>query len=204
MSGALIWSGRAPAAAPPSPAVPLPTHCRASSTRAAPRACRKSRTHPRSRPRGARRHHGFQRHRRRSRQRGAHPVPAGAPRRPQLVTIAFAAGATLVICEAFNAEQILHFIEFYRVTYMILLPPTTYLRLLRCPTIDQCDLSSVRLVQSAAGATTKPIIQPSTTSSPTRCSTTAGDSRKARRQQPEDHTAMLRPIRPCWRAWGGR
>ena len=40
-------------------------------------------------------------------------------------TIAFAAGATLVICEAFNAEQILHFIEFYRVTYMILLPPTT-------------------------------------------------------------------------------
>ena len=42
---------------------------------------------------------------------------------------------------------------------MILLPPTTYLRLLRCPTIDQCDLSSVRLVQSAAGATTKPIIQ---------------------------------------------
>lgn len=74
-------------------------------------------------------------------------------------TITFAAGATLVICEAFNAEQILHFIEFYRVTYMILLPPTTYLRLLRCPTIDQYDLSSVRLVQSAAGATTKPIIQ---------------------------------------------
>lgn len=74
-------------------------------------------------------------------------------------TITFAAGATLVICEAFNAEQILHFIEHYRVTYMILLPPTTYLRLLRCPTIDQYDLSSVRLVQSAAGATTKPIIQ---------------------------------------------
>lgn len=74
-------------------------------------------------------------------------------------TITFAAGATLVICEAFNAEQILHFIDYYRVTYMILLPPTTYLRLLRCPTIDQYDLSSVRLVQSAAGATTKPIIE---------------------------------------------
>lgn len=74
-------------------------------------------------------------------------------------TIAFAAGATLVICEAFNAEQILHFIDYYRVTYMILLPPITYLRLLRCPTIDQYDLGSVRLVQSAAGATTKPIIR---------------------------------------------
>lgn len=74
-------------------------------------------------------------------------------------TIAFAAGATLVICEAFNAEQILHSIERYRVTYMILLPPTTYLRLLRCPTIDQYDLGSVRLVQSAAGATTRPIIE---------------------------------------------
>lgn len=45
----------------------------------------RSRTHPWRRPRGARRHHGLQRHRRRSRQRGAHPVPAGAPRRPQLV-----------------------------------------------------------------------------------------------------------------------
>lgn len=74
-------------------------------------------------------------------------------------TIAFAAGATVVVCEAFNAEQILHFIERYRVTYMILLPPTTYLRLLRCPTIDQYDLSSVRLVQSSAGATTEPIIR---------------------------------------------
>lgn len=74
-------------------------------------------------------------------------------------TITFAAGATLVICAAFNAEDILHAIEAYRVTYMILLPPTTYLRLLRCPTIDQYDLSSVRLVQSAAGATTRPIIE---------------------------------------------
>lgn len=74
-------------------------------------------------------------------------------------TITFAAGATLVICAAFNAERILDDIQRYRVTYMILLPPTTYLRLLRCPTIDQYDLSSVRLVQSAAGATTVPIIR---------------------------------------------
>lgn len=67
-------------------------------------------------------------------------------------TSAFATGAALIICEAFNAELILHDIEFYGVTHMILLPPTTYQRLLRCPTIDQFDLSSVRIVQSAAGA----------------------------------------------------
>lgn len=74
-------------------------------------------------------------------------------------SVALAAGATLVICEAFNAEQILRCIDRYRVTHMILLPPATYLRLLRCPTIDQYDLSSVRLVQSAAGAATKPIVK---------------------------------------------
>lgn len=74
-------------------------------------------------------------------------------------TSAFATGAALIICEAFNAERILHDIEAYRVTHMILLPPTTYQRLLRCPTIDQFDLSSVRIVQSAAGATTLAMIR---------------------------------------------
>ena len=71
---------------------------------------------------------------------------------------AFAAGATLVVCAAFDAESILHSIERHRVTYMILLPPTTYLRLLRCPTIGCYDLSSMRLVQSAAGATSPDIV----------------------------------------------
>ena len=74
-------------------------------------------------------------------------------------TSAFATQAALIICEAFNAERILHDIEAYGVTHMILLPPTTYQRLLRCPTIDQFDLSSVRIVQSAAGATTLAMIR---------------------------------------------
>lgn len=74
-------------------------------------------------------------------------------------TMALAAGATLVVCGAFDAENILHLIERYRVTYMILLPPTTYRRLLRCPAIGRYDLSSVRLVQSAAGAMPKAIAQ---------------------------------------------
>lgn len=74
-------------------------------------------------------------------------------------TVTFAAGATLVICDVFKAETILHRIEKYQVTYMILLPPATYLRLLNCPTIDRYDLGSVKLVQSSAGGTTKEIVR---------------------------------------------
>lgn len=74
-------------------------------------------------------------------------------------TSIFATRGTLVICSAFNAERILHDIAAYRATHMILLPPTTYERLTRCPVIDQYDLSSVRLVQSAAGATTRAMIE---------------------------------------------
>lgn len=74
-------------------------------------------------------------------------------------TSIFATRSTLVICAAFNAERILRDIAVYGVTHMILLPPTTYERLCRCPVIDQYDTSSVRLVQSAAGATTRAMIE---------------------------------------------
>lgn len=74
-------------------------------------------------------------------------------------TSVIATQSTLIICAAFNAERILHDIAVYQVTHMILLPPTTYQRLLSCPVIDQYDLSSVRLVQSAAGVTTKAMIR---------------------------------------------
>lgn len=74
-------------------------------------------------------------------------------------TAAFAAGATLIVCDAFDPESILRRIDRFRVTYMILLPPTTYVRLLSCPAIDDYDLSSVRLVQSAAGGTTRQIVE---------------------------------------------
>ncbi len=74
-------------------------------------------------------------------------------------TMAFAVGATLVVCAVFSAENILGEIERRRVTHMILLPPITYLRLLHCPTIADYDLSSVKLVQSAAGATSRRMIE---------------------------------------------
>lgn len=74
-------------------------------------------------------------------------------------TIALAQGATLVIAGAFNAEYLLHVIEAHKVTHLLLLPPTTYARLVSCPVIDQFDLSSVVMCQSAAGATNASMVQ---------------------------------------------
>lgn len=71
----------------------------------------------------------------------------------------FASGATLVICDVFDPETILRLIEGERVTYLMLLPPSTYLRLLDCPGVERFDLSSVKLVQSAAGCTTPEIVE---------------------------------------------
>ena len=73
------------------------------------------------------------------------------------------------------------------------------------PPIDQCDPQLGALVQSAAGATTKPIIQAIYDKFPNavlnygwgQSESGAGSSLKITR-------AMLEPIRPCWRAWGGR
>jgi len=74
-------------------------------------------------------------------------------------TCTFSSGGTLIICEAFSAEQVLSLIEKERVTYMLLLPPSTYLRLFECPDLHKYDLSSVLLVQSSAGCTTPEIIR---------------------------------------------
>jgi acyl-CoA synthetase (AMP-forming)/AMP-acid ligase II len=74
-------------------------------------------------------------------------------------TTALAAGTTVIICDSFDPENILKTIENHKVSYMILLPPSTYLRLFACPTIGDYDLSSVRLAQSSAGGTTKEIIE---------------------------------------------
>ncbi len=72
---------------------------------------------------------------------------------------ALSAGATVVVCGKFDPENILLQIEEHRVTHMILLPPTTYLRLLQSPAAKTRDLSSVRIVQSAAGAMTPEVIE---------------------------------------------
>lgn len=72
---------------------------------------------------------------------------------------ALSVGATLVICGKFDPDSILDRIEAYGVTHMILLPPTTYTRLVQCERLETYDLSSVRIVQSAAGGMTPEIIE---------------------------------------------
>lgn len=72
---------------------------------------------------------------------------------------ALSVGATLVICGRFEPNTVLRRIEEYGVTHMILLPPTTYTRLVRCEGIGSYDVSSVRIVQSAAGGMTPEIIE---------------------------------------------
>ncbi len=69
-----------------------------------------------------------------------------------------ASGATLVLCGKFDPGVILSTIEDKRVTYLLILPPTSYIRLLSSPLAKRFDLTSVRLVQSAAGAMTRKAI----------------------------------------------
>lgn len=68
-------------------------------------------------------------------------------------------GATLIICDTFNEDKILSLIDKEKVTYLLLLPPSTYLRLLQAPTFLDYDVRSVRLVQSAAGSISPEIIK---------------------------------------------
>lgn len=73
-------------------------------------------------------------------------------------TATLSAGATLIICSAYDPEKILCSIEQEKVSYMLLLPPTTYLRLCEYPGAAGRDTSSVRVAQSAAGGTTPEIV----------------------------------------------
>ncbi|MDR1710543.1 MAG: AMP-binding protein [Propionibacteriaceae bacterium] len=73
-------------------------------------------------------------------------------------TMAIAQGATLVIGGAFDPAEVLRAIETHRVTHIILLPPTTYVRLMEHESISDFDLSSVKILQTSAGAVTRDFV----------------------------------------------
>lgn len=69
-----------------------------------------------------------------------------------------ATGAQLVFCDVFDPVDILKQIQDYKISYLLLLPPVTYLRLYDVPNIMEFDLTSVKLVQMSAGGTSPEII----------------------------------------------
>lgn len=73
-------------------------------------------------------------------------------------TAALSAGCTLIICAAYDPQKILEHIEKEQVTYMILLPPATYLRLCEHPGAAGRKFESVKVAQSAAGGTSAEIV----------------------------------------------
>jgi acyl-CoA synthetase (AMP-forming)/AMP-acid ligase II len=73
-------------------------------------------------------------------------------------TAALSSGGSLVICAKFDPKRILEYIQAEKVSYILMLPPTTFLRFCESPEIPNYDLSSVRVVNSAAGGTSKDII----------------------------------------------
>ncbi len=70
---------------------------------------------------------------------------------------ALSVGATVVICGKFDPQGIFEQIDRYGVTHMILLPPTTYLRLVREGHPARHRTDTLRIVQSAAGGMTPEI-----------------------------------------------
>ncbi len=58
---------------------------------------------------------------------------------------------TAVLCRKFDPPRILDAVERHRVSYLMLLPPSTYVRMMDHPDIGKYDLSSLRLVQTSAG-----------------------------------------------------
>lgn len=69
-----------------------------------------------------------------------------------------AVGGKLVIVESFEPLEILKLIERERLTGILLIPPTTFVRLLDVPTIKDFDTTSVTRVHASAGLLSKQLM----------------------------------------------
>ncbi len=67
-------------------------------------------------------------------------------------------GGTLVVFNKFDGPGIMQLIEQERVTELCLLPPATYVRLLDVPNFKDFDTSSVKYLDTAAGAFSKSLV----------------------------------------------
>ncbi|MGD9809511.1 MAG: class I adenylate-forming enzyme family protein [Deferribacterales bacterium] len=73
------------------------------------------------------------------------------------VMCAIAAGCTYVMQDKFDSKKILEAIEREKVTYLLLLPPSSYLRLTQSDHMKEYDVSSIKVIQTSAGGTSKEI-----------------------------------------------
>jgi acyl-CoA synthetase (AMP-forming)/AMP-acid ligase II len=70
----------------------------------------------------------------------------------QMMMFCLATAGTFVIIETFDPQEILRLIEQEKATFLFLMPPATYIRLLNTPDLERFDTSSVRTIGTAAGA----------------------------------------------------
>jgi acyl-CoA synthetase (AMP-forming)/AMP-acid ligase II len=75
-----------------------------------------------------------------------------------LMMMILAAGGKLVVVQSFDPLEILQQIEQERVTGILLVPPTTYTRLLDFPRLKDFDTTSVIRVHCTAGFLSKPLM----------------------------------------------
>jgi long-chain acyl-CoA synthetase len=70
----------------------------------------------------------------------------------QLMLMSMTIGGTFVIVETFDPLEILRLIDQERATFLMLIPPATYLRLIDVPNLNDFDTSSVQKLLTAAGS----------------------------------------------------
>jgi len=75
-----------------------------------------------------------------------------------LLNMNTATGGTFVIVETFDPLEILRLIDQERATFLLLMPPPTYIRLMDTPNIKDFDTSSVTKLLATAGAISRPIV----------------------------------------------
>ncbi len=67
-------------------------------------------------------------------------------------------GGKLVMVDSFDPDEILRLIDAEKITWLTLLPPTTYIRLMDVPSLKDYDTSSVTKIVSAVAAFPKSIM----------------------------------------------
>ncbi len=70
----------------------------------------------------------------------------------QMMMFCLACAGTFVIVETFDSEKILRLIENEKATFLFLMPPAVYIRIMNTPNVSAFDTTSVRTIGSAAGA----------------------------------------------------